>query len=156
MLYLHYTLPMAPKIGSVVAYNGKLQRIKQNPLSTWFYEVTKKIKYVVPPVELNQWSRNMTRSRLTKFWPIKPNNLLDMWPCRVTWQIKTIKCQVWQCLWSRTCQDGDIPTNNMLLSSRAIVRSHDKLNKLYIQLQVTYGTKLGKVVTYCKRLPSLN
>ena len=54
MLYLHYTLPMAPKIGSVMAYNGKLQRIKQNPLSTWFYEVTKKIKYVVPPIELNQ------------------------------------------------------------------------------------------------------
>ena len=46
---------MAPKIDSVAAYNGKLQRIKPNdPLSTWFYEVTKQIKYVIPPIELNQ------------------------------------------------------------------------------------------------------
>ena len=55
-------MSVAAILDRMVTYNEELLVIKlHDPSVTWFYEITRQIKYFISPFALDQWSPNMAR-----------------------------------------------------------------------------------------------
>ena len=87
------TMAKATKLVRVTTYRQRFTLIKlQSPLIMSSYEITWKTKNIY----------------LDCHNAIRSHDHLNKWLCEVMWQIKNIKSQLSQCLWSTTCQRGEI------------------------------------------------
>ena len=142
-------MPTANKLGKVVTHHEELPlKTLHDPSITWFCEVKWHIKYFISPY--------CTRPMATKHGkvvplceghpPINSHNPLNMYSFEVTRQIKNSIFPLSQCLclhdlqgWRHTVRKSQ-PYIYMILW-------------WWVHLQETYGHQIGKVLSYCERLP---
>ena len=109
--------------------------VLQDHVTNWNYYIS---TTVVPMV--TKLGRMVTYLEL--LLTIKLFNGLITWSCKVTWHTKTIISPLLECLWSPKLAEWWLTLrgkSHMILWSRGLLRSRDKLKLLYLQYHPAYG-----------------
>ena len=112
------------------------------------------------PLYLQHYMSCLEGRQTTEF-----KNALITWSWKITWQTKTIKSQLPECLWPPNLSEQNLtlkspyppsqkpyPPSHMTFYSRGLVRWREKLKKYISITIVPMATTLGGMVTYFNRL----
>ena len=83
-------------------------------------------------------------------WGASIHKVIITWPCKITWQAKTITSSLQQCLWPPNFSGWWLNLQELLPIkswSCGLARSFDRLKPLYLHRNYAMTIKLGRVVT---------